>query len=277
MAGPLKGIRILDLTSSVMGPYAAMQLGDLGADVIKIEAPTGDSSRGIGSARNSGMASFFLGFNRNKRALVLDLKQPSAMRALQRLARTADAMIINLRPAAAKRLGIDADAFRSINPSLIHVAAYGYRADGPFANNAAYDDIIQAGCGFAYLQGAQGGEPHYVPSIIADKTSGMLVAQAVLAALVARGRTGRGQAVEVPMFESMVSFLTGEHLEGQTFVPPLGTMGYKRIMTAERRPFPTSDGYIAILPYNDRNWREFCEISGREALLADDRFTTQAC
>jgi len=276
MPGPLDGVRVLDLTISVMGPYAAQQLGDMGADVIKVESPDGDSSRGIGTQRNPGMASFFLGFNRNKRAIVLDLKQKAALDALMRLAKTADVVLINMRPQTAARLGVGYEAFKVVNPRIIHVSAYGYRAEGPYANNAAYDDIIQAGAGFAYLQGTQTGQPHYVPSIVADKVSGLTIVSAVLAALFSRERTGVGQSLEVPMFETMAAFVTSEHLEGETFIPPQGTMGYKRIMTAERRPYATKDGHISVLPYSDRNWSEFCRAAGRSDLLEREDLRAQS-
>jgi crotonobetainyl-CoA:carnitine CoA-transferase CaiB-like acyl-CoA transferase len=272
--GPLDGVRILDCTSVVLGPWAAQQLGDLGADVIKIEPPEGDTTRQLGPRRNRNMAAFYLGCNRSKRSVVLDLKQTSGQRALFRLAEQADVLMHNFRPEPAARLGLSYEVFERINPRLIYLATYGYRAAGPYGNKAAYDDIIQAGAGFASLQTAVAGTPRFLPSIVADKTSSLGVVSAVLAALYARERTGLGQAVEVPMFETLVSFVMVEHLYGEAFVPALDTPGYKRILNPQRRPYATRDGYLAILPYTDRHWREFCELIGRRDLLEDPRFTT---
>jgi crotonobetainyl-CoA:carnitine CoA-transferase CaiB-like acyl-CoA transferase len=276
MAGPLAGVRILDCTSVVLGPWAAQQLGDLGADVIKIEPPGGDTTRQLGPRRNPGMAAFFLGCNRNKRSLVLDLKQPDARAALFDLAKTADVLMHNYRPEPAARLGVPYAAFQAINPRLIYVAAYGYRAAGPMGPKAAYDDIIQAGTGMAMLQTVVAGEPRFLPTIVADKTSSNAVVSAVLAALFERERSGQGQAVEVPMYETLVSFVMVEHLYGETFMPAIETAGYKRLLNKERRPYPSKDGYFALLPYTDGHWREFATLVGREDLLADPRFASLA-
>jgi crotonobetainyl-CoA:carnitine CoA-transferase CaiB-like acyl-CoA transferase len=273
MPGPLDGVRILDCTSVVLGPWAAQQLGDLGADVIKIEPPEGDTTRQLGPKRNPNMAAFYLGCNRNKRSLVLDLKQTAGQRALFRLAERADVLMHNFRPEPAARLGLSYEMFERINPRLIYVAMYGYRAAGPYGNKAAYDDIIQAGAGFASLQTAVADTPRFMPSIVADKTSSNGVVSAVLAALYARERLGVGQSVEVPMFETLVSFVMVEHLYGEAFVPALESAGYKRILNPQRRPYATKDGYLAILPYTDGHWREFCGLIGRRDLLEDRRFT----
>ena len=274
MPGPLDGVRILDCTSVVLGPWAAQQLGDLGADVIKIESPEGDTTRLLGPRRHEGMAAFYLGCNRNKRSLVLDLKQDAGTRALFTLARNADVLMHNFRADPAARLGLGYEAFERVNPRLIYLATYGYRADGPYGAKAAYDDIIQAGAGFAWLQTAVAGSPRFLPTIVADKTSSNGVVSAVLAALYARERSGVGQAVEVPMFETLAHFVMVEHLYGETFVPPIETAGYKRILNAQRRPYATKDGFLAILPYTDGHWREFCALIGRRDLLQDARFTT---
>src|SRR5262249_55853004 len=276
MPGPLEGVRILDCTTVVLGPWAAQQLGDLGADVIKIEPPEGDTTRQLGPRRHDGMAAFYLGCNRNKRSLVLDLKQESGMRALYKLAARADVLMHNLRPEPAARLGMSYEVFERINPRLIYLATYGYRTGGPSANKAAYADIVQAGSGLAWLQSAVAGTPRYMTTIVADKTSSNGVVSAVLAALYARERTGMGQAVEVPMFETLASFVTVEHLYGETFVPAIDTAGYKRILSSQRRPYATKDGFLAILPYTDGHWREFCGLVGRPELLLEDRFTTIA-
>src|SRR6476619_862188 len=262
MAGPLAGVRILDCTTVVLGPWAAQQLGDLGADVIKIEPPEGDTTRQLGPARNAGMAAFYLGCNRSKRSIVLDLKQDAGRKALFKLAETADVLMHNYRPEPAKRLG--------------DVAAYGYRAAAPLGPKAAYDDIIQAGSGLAALQTVVAGQPRFLPTIVADKTSSNGVVSALLAALFARERTGHGQAVEVPMFETLVSFVMVEHLYGETFKPALDTAGYKRVLNKERRPYPSKDGFFALLPYTDGPWKEFCGLVGRPDLAADTRFQAMA-
>jgi crotonobetainyl-CoA:carnitine CoA-transferase CaiB-like acyl-CoA transferase len=222
------------------------------------------------------MAALYLTCNRSKRSLVLDLKHPDGHAALLRLCRDAHVLMHNWRPQAAKRLGLEYDTVRAANPSIVYCATYGFRARGPYGHRPAYDDVIQAASGLASLQTAVAGEPRYVPTIVADKTSGMAVVQAVLAALLHRERTGEGQAVEVPMLETLVSFVMVEHLYGETFVPAIDTAGYKRILARFRRPFATKDGHLAILPYTDAHWRAFFELTGRDDLLADPRFTTLA-
>ena len=276
MAGPLAGLRIIDCTTVVLGPWAAQQLGDLGADVIKVEPPEGDTTRQLGPARHPGMAAFYLGCNRSKRSIVLDLKQESGRKALFKLAETADVLMHNYRPAPAKRLGVEYEKFEKINPRLVYVAAYGYRAAGPMGPKAAYDDIIQAGSGLAALQSVVAGQPRFLPSIVADKTSSNGVVSALLAALYAREKTGKGQAVEVPMYETLVSFVMVEHLYGETFIPALDTAGYKRVLNKERRPYPSKDGFFALLPYTDGHWKEFCALVGREDLGKDARFQGMA-
>jgi crotonobetainyl-CoA:carnitine CoA-transferase CaiB-like acyl-CoA transferase len=276
MPGPLTGLRVLDASTVLLGPWATQMLGDFGADVVKVEPPEGDTTRKLGPARNPDMASFYLACNRNKRSIVLDLKQRAGRDALLRLAGTADAMLHNWRPQAAARLGLGYEAFRAVNERIVYCAAYGFRAAGPYGNRPAYDDVIQAGAGLAMLQAAVAGDPRYVPTLVADKTSGMAVVQAVLAALLHQQRTGKGQAVEVPMYETLVSFVMVEHLYGETFVPAVDTPGYKRILNRWRRPFATTDGYLAVLPYTDAHWQAFFELAGRADLKADRRFTTLA-
>jgi crotonobetainyl-CoA:carnitine CoA-transferase CaiB-like acyl-CoA transferase len=260
----------------VLGPLAAQTLGDYGADVIKIESPEGDTTRQLGPARHPGMAAFYLGCNRNKRSVVLDLKQPAGRDALLRLARDADVLMHNFRPEPAAKLRLGYEVFKAINPRLVYCATYGFRAAGPYGNKPAYDDVIQAGSGLASLQTSLVGDPRYLPTIVADKTSSMAVVSSVLAALVRRERTGQGQALEVPMYETVAAWVMVEHLYGQTFVPPLDSAGYKRILNRWRRPFPTLDGYLAVLPYTDAHWRIFFELAGRPDLLADARFHTLA-
>ena len=276
MAGPLAGVRILDCTTVVLGPWAAQQLGDLGADIIKIEPPEGDTTRQLGPRRNKDMAAFFLGCNRNKRSIVLDLKKDDGRAVLFRLAKDADVLMHNYRPEPAARLGVPYEAFEKINKRLIYVATYGYRAAGPMGPKAAYDDIIQAGSGLAMLQTVVAGAPRFLPTIVADKTSSNAVFAAVLAALYERERSGLGQAVEVPMFESLVSYVMVEHLYGEAFIPPIETAGYKRLLNKERRPYPSKDGFFALLPYTDGHWREFCGLIDRPELAQDPRFTSLA-
>jgi crotonobetainyl-CoA:carnitine CoA-transferase CaiB-like acyl-CoA transferase len=274
MPGPLHGVRVLDCSSVVLGPMAAQILGDMGADVVKVEPPEGDTTRKLGPQRNPGMAALYLACNRNKRSLVLDLKQPAGREALLRLARGADVLLHNFRVAAAARLGLPYEVLRAVNPRLVYCATYGYRAAGPYGDKPAYDDIIQAASGLASLQAPIAGDPRFLPTIVADKTSGLTVVSAILSALFHRERTGEGQAVEVPMFESLVAFVMIEHLYGATFVPPIGTPGYKRVLNRWRRPFPTKDGYLAVLPYTDQNWQDFFRLAGRDDLLGDPRFRT---
>ncbi|MBT4045531.1 MAG: CoA transferase [Rhodospirillaceae bacterium] len=272
MTGPLAGVRVVEITSVVLGPFAAQILGDLGAEVIKIEPHAGDTTRNIGPARNPTMGSMFLGINRNKRSVVLDLKQPAGRAAALKLAAGADVLLHNLRPGAAKRLGLSYDDVSAINPKIIYCATYGYRAAGPYAEHPAYDDIIQAKSAVPELQRAAQGEPHYMPSVVADKTTALTVVYAINAALFHRERSGEGQAIEVPMFETMVAFIMPEHLFGQTFVPPMGSAGYVRVLSLHRKPQKTKDGYIAVLPHTDAHWRYFLGIAGRDDVLKDERF-----
>jgi crotonobetainyl-CoA:carnitine CoA-transferase CaiB-like acyl-CoA transferase len=274
MSGPLTGVRVVDCSTVVLGPWAAQQLGDLGADVVKVEPPEGDTTRQLGPMRNPGMGAFFLAVNRNKRSIVLDLKQEPARRVLLRLAEGADVLLHNYRPQAARRLGMSYEAFRAVNPGIVYVATYGFRATGPYGDKPAYDDTIQAASGISAAQGSLLGEPRYVPTIVADKSSSMTVLAAVLAALYHKARSGEGQEVEVPMFESMAAWVMVEHLYGETFVPPADTIGYKRILNPYRRPFKTQDGYLAILPYTDQNWRDFFALARRQDLLDDARYAT---
>ena len=274
MPGPLVGVRVLDVTTVVLGPWAAQTLGDMGADVIKVEPPEGDTTRRLGPARHPGMGAFYLACNRNKRSLVLDLKQTAGRAALLRLAATADVILHNFRPGPAARLGLEYEPFRAVNPRLVYCATYGFRARGPYGTKPAYDDVIQAAAGLASLQTPLVGEPRYMPTIVADKTSSLAVLSAVLSALFHRERTGEGQAIEVPMFETVVAYVMVEHLYGETFVPPIETAGYKRILNRWRRPFRTTDGYLAVVPYTDADWRAFFALAGRADLQADPRFRT---
>ena len=272
MAGALDGIRVVDLTTVILGPWATQMLGDMGADVIKIETPAGDTTRNLGPRRNEGMASLYLATNRNKRSIVLDLTQQAGRDALFKIVGTADVFVHNMRPKVAKKLGLEYEKFAAAYPDLIFCATYGFRKDGPMADNPAYDDIIQAASGLADLQTVTAGEPRFVPTIMADKTTGYNVAAAILAGLVARGSGAGGQEIEVPMFETLVDFVMVEHLYGAAFEPPIDKMGYQRLLNTGRRPYATKDGYLAVLPYTDDNWRRLFEIAGRDDLIGDPRF-----
>ena len=271
-AAPLAGIRVIDLTSVMLGPYATMMLGEYGADVVKIESPQGDTTRATGPALEPGMAAAFIGANRGKRSVVLDLKQADARAALMTLVDGADVLVYNMRPQKMAALGLSQEALRERNRKLIVVGAHGYSERGAYAGRPAYDDIIQGLCGLASLAELQGGAPGYVPSVIADKTCGLFVTQAVLMALVARNRDGQGTFVEVPMFECMVNFTLVDHFHGAHFRPPIGSPGYARLLTRWRKPYQTSDGYVCILPYTDVHWRSFFIEAGRPMLAEDARF-----
>ena len=231
MTTALAGIRVVEMTSVVLGPYACQMLGDLGADVIKIEPIGGDTNRNLGPHRNnSDMSALFLTCNRNKRSVSLDLKSSRGKAAAMEIIKTADVVVHNFRPAAMERLGLDYECVKAVNPEVIYCATYGYSKKGPYGDKGALDDSIQAASGIAMLQSMSGGEPRYLPTIIADKTTALMVVQGVLAALFHKQRSGEGQEIEVPMFESMVSFIMTEHLWGQTFEPPIGKAGYVRLM-----------------------------------------------
>ncbi|MBN4093439.1 MULTISPECIES: CoA transferase [Methylobacterium] len=275
-AGPLAGVRVVDLTSVIMGPSATHMLADLGADVIKIETPEGDSFRHYRPARGAGMGGNFLHLNRNKRSVRLDLKRPAARAALDRLIATADVLVHSMRPDAILRLGYGYERVRALRPDIVFCGAYGFGADGPYAHKAAYDDLIQAGSGLAALQTAAYGQPGYLPTVLCDKIAGQAIACAILAALYERRAGGGGQAVEVPMFETMVEFNFVEHMVGYAFEPPLGPPGFNRVLSPRRKPYRTRDGHACILPYSDRNWRDFFIHTGRLEFVDDPRFAPLA-
>ncbi len=272
----LGGIRILDLTTVVFGPYASQVLADYGADVIKIEAPGGDSTRNTGPAREPGLAAIFLGINRNKRSVVLDLKQAAAREALLALVDGADVLMHSMRPAKMAKLGLDPATLCARNSRLVYAGLYGFGSGGAYDGQPAYDDIIQGLSGVADLMRRQTGTPQYLPTVAADKTCGLVAAHAILAALFQRERTGRGQALEVPMYESMTSFLMVEHLYGGHLSDAPDAMGYPRVLTRWRRPYATADGHICMMPYTDGQWQRFFTHSGRPDLAADERYTTIA-
>ena len=272
--GPLAGMRVVDLTTILLGPVATQMLGDLGADVIKVESPVGDAVRGAGPPPvEDGMGAIFLTNNRNKRGIVLDLKDPRGLEAMMRLMESADAFVHNMRPQAIDRLGLDYPAVSARNASIVYCGAWGFRRSGPYGHKPAYDDMIQAVSGLAALQ-AVDGEPRYVTSVVADKVTGLHVAVAVLAALLHRARTGEGQCIEVPMFETLVAFNMFEHLYGKAYEPPRGSMGYPRALSPGRRPYRTRDGWIGALPYTDRQWAALFEVANRPDLSEDPRFAT---
>lgn len=278
MPGPLAGIRVLDLTTVLVGPYCTQLLAEMGAEVTKVEAPEGDMVRLIGPERHRLMGGMFLTINRGKRSIALDLKRPEAVAALLRLARQADVLVTNIRPAAMARLGLDPATVRAANPRLVYAAILGFGQDGPYAPRPAYDDLMQGAALIAGLHArATGGEPRYAPVAMADRITGLMAANAINAALLHRERTGEGQLVEVPMFETMVSFVLGDHLTGKTFDPPLDGGGYQRHLSPDRKPYRTSDGHVCTMIYNDRQWRNFCRAVGWPDLVATDpRFASHA-
>lgn len=263
--GPLSGIRVLDLTAVVLGPFATQTLGDWGAEVIKVEPPAGDLVRASGVRKHRGMASVFLGVNRNKRSLCLDLKTPEGAEVLRRLVPRVDALVTNVRPAGMARLGFGWEACAALNPRLVYAVATGFGQDGPHRARPAFDEVIQAASGLAAVVGGEDGPPAFVPSLVADKITGMALLSAVLAALLHRERTGEGQLVEVPMLETLAAFVAVEHLGGATFEPPAGPPGYERLR--HRKPVATSDGWITLLPYTAANWRAFFTAAGRPELV----------
>ena len=275
MPGPLHGVRVLDLTTVVMGPYATQILADFGADVVKVEPPEGDIMRFAWPFRSKGMGHIFLNANRNKRGVVLDLKKPEAREACLALARQADVLVYNIRPQAMARLKLGYEDVRAVNPRIIYVGAFGYSQSGPYAAKAAYDDLIQGAAGLPWLLREAGAEsPRFVPATMADRSVGLHVVNAVCAALYSRERTGKGQRVDVPMFESLLQSVLGEHLGGYTFEPQLGEGGYTRMLSKHRRPYETKDGYVCVLIYNDKHWKAFFEMIGRQDMLTDARFAS---
>jgi crotonobetainyl-CoA:carnitine CoA-transferase CaiB-like acyl-CoA transferase len=273
VSGPLSGINVLDMTTVFMGPHCTQILAEHGADVIKLEAPEGDVVRQIPPARHAGMSALFLLANRGKRSIVLDLKKPAGREAALKIAAQCDVLVYNVRPAAMKRLGLAYADVQVVNPCIIYVGAFGYGQDGPYAARPAYDDLIQAACGLASLpQRVNGAQPRYVPSAIVDRSVGLAVVNAVTTALYCRERTGQGQAVDVPMLETMVHMIFGEHLGGHAFEPPLSPLGYPRVLANDRRPYATKDGYIGALVYTDKQWSAFLSKIERRDLLADHRF-----
>jgi crotonobetainyl-CoA:carnitine CoA-transferase CaiB-like acyl-CoA transferase len=275
-SGPLAGVRVLDLSSVIMGPYATQILAELGADVVKVESREGDNMRHVGPMKNPAMGPIFLHANAGKRSIVLDLKHEGGREAALKLAEGCDVLVSNVRPKAMARLGLDYEAVKARSPAIIYVSCCGFDQDGPDAARPAYDDLIQGATGVPWLMQQYGAaEPTYAPTTLCDRVTGLHAVYAVTAALYARSRTGQGQSVIVPMFESMAQFILGDHMAGLSFEPPLGTAGYARLLTPHRKPYATQDGHLCVLIYNDKHWRSFFAAIGESGGLgADPRFAT---
>jgi len=274
--GPLAGIRVIDLTTVVLGPFATQTLGDMGADVIKVETPDGDNCRQIGPGRSPGMGAYFMMLNRNKRSVVLDLKQARPRAALGRLIEGADVLVHNMRLGAAARLGLDYASLAARNPRIILACASGFRKGSSMQDSPAYDDLIQGLTGTASLNAGPDGAPRYFPTVAADKVSGHMLASMVGMALFHRERTGEGQEVHVPMMETMLNFMLVEHMWGAAIGEPERGMGYPRMLTPHRRPYRTKDGYISVIAVSDVQWARIFEAVGRPELIADPRFVSIA-
>ena len=270
----LGGIKVLDLTSVVFGPYASQILADYGAEVLKIESPEGDSTRHTGPRLEEGLSAIFLGVNRNKKSVCLNLKVADARLALLKLVDTADVFMHSVRPQKMAALGLDPETLRARNPRLIYAGLHGFGNGGAYAGRPAYDDIIQGLSGIADIMTIQSGTPRYLPTIAADKTCGVAAAHAILAALFQRERTGVGQFIEIPMYETMTSFVLVEHLYGHHLPGKSDEIGYPRVLTEWRKPYQTSDGHVCMMPYTDKHWWTFFSETGHPELAIDPRFTS---
>lgn len=270
-SGPLSGVKVIDITAVLMGPSATQMLADLGADVIKIEPPGGDATRKIGPGGDERMGPIFLGVNRNKRSMVLNLKEAAGRDVLMRLIADADVLTYNVRPAAMQRLGLTYEALSEINPRLVYVGMFGFSQKGRYGPSPAFDDLIQAATAMPSAMAASvDGTPRFVPINLVDRSVGLYAFGVIASALYARSRTGKGQRVDVPMFETMVPYLLGDHLYGQKFVPDRGEYGYPRLLSSARRPFRTKDAYVCCVIYQDHHWKAFLEILGMSDMLATD-------
>lgn len=274
MTGPLAGTRVIDVTTTFLGPYCTYLLAQMGAEVIKIESPAGDITRSLRSSSDARVERSFV-LNRGKKSMAVDLKRDEGRDALGRLVGTADVFVHNMRNSAASRLGLDYETIRDINRAIVYCGATGYGRGGPYEDYPAYDDIIQAASGLAWLQGSETGVPRFMNTIIADKTGGLTALYGILAALVHRERTGEGQRVDVGMFETMVAYVMAEHLGGMGVEPPIGPPGYSRVVSPYRRPYKTKDGYVAVMAYTDAHWQRFCQMADRMD-LADDPVLSKA-
>jgi len=273
--GPLKGVKILDMSSVVLGPFATMIFGDLGAEVTKVENGKGDMMRYAGKSPTGDLGPIYTNLNRNKASVQLDAKTPDGKAAIIAMLKEADVFFHNVRMAGMGRLGLDYESVKAINPGIVYVHCAGFGADGPYADRQAYDDLIQAASGFAHLSSMRDGSPPaYAPSLVADKTVGLFATYATLAALYHREKTGEGQFVQVPMLESFTFFNMVENLYGETFLPGNGKVAYTRSINKNRKPYPTQDGYIALVPYSDAQWEKFFELGGKPGVFEDPRFST---
>lgn len=274
--GPLSGVRIVDMSTVVLGPFATMILADLGAEVIKIEPPgKGDTMRYAGSSPTGDLGPIYMALNRNKRSMTLDAKTPEGKAALTQLLKTADVFFHNVRLAGMERLGFGYEQVKALRPGIVYVHCAGFGKGGPYEFRQAYDDLIQGASGFADLNAVRsGGRPEYAPSLVADKTAGLFATYATLAALFHKAKTGEGQFVQVPMLECFTFFNMVENLYGETFIPPRGHLAYTRSVNPNRRPYPTLDGYIGLVPYSDQQWEKFFEIGGMPHIFKDPRFST---
>lgn len=272
--GPLSGIRVIDITTVVLGPFCSQTLGDLGADVIKVEAPDGDSTRLIGPSRTPAMGSYFANLNRNKRSLALDLKKPGAREAILRLVETADVFVHNMRIGAAQRLGLDYESLSAHNPKLIYASASGFRKGSSMQEFPAYDDLIQGVSGTASLNAGPDGAPRYFPTVVVDKLTGATLASMIGMALFHRERTGQGQELHVPMMETILSFMLVEHMWHGTLGEPEKGLGYPRMKTPHRRPYPTKNGYISVIAHSDAQWAKLFEAMGVAQLIEDPSFSS---
>lgn len=271
----LKGITVVDLSTVVFGPFASQMVADFGADVIKVESPEGDIFRAAAPARSRGMGAGYLNLNRNKRSIALDLKTASGRAALDELIADADVFMHNMRPQAIERLDLGYERLATLNTRLVYCAAVGFGGNGPYANDPAYDDVIQSMTGFASMSTDPNAEPQLIPTVLTDKVAGLYAVAGMLGALLSRARTGHGMAVEAPMFESLASFMLTEHLSGYVFNPPIGGLRYDRVVSPHRKPYPTADGYIAALPYSTKHWEKFLRLIGRDD-LADAEWVRDA-
>lgn len=273
---PLEGVRVIEMGSAVFGPYTSQQLGDYGAEVIKIEPIEGDPSRFMGPSPEQGMAATFMGVNRGKHSIALNMRKPEAREIVHRIIGSADVFLHNMRPSKAAQLGFAPEALRETHPRLIFAGLHGFLQDGPYDGKPAYDDVIQGMAGIVGLSATAGGAPAYFPTCIADKTAANIAVQAILAALYKRERTGIGSYVEVPMFETIVSYVLVEHLAAHQFEPPAGEIGYSRYLSPSHRPMRTRDGYVCVRPLTDAHWRGLFAATGDRKAASDPRFATVA-
>ncbi|MFV0472840.1 MAG: CaiB/BaiF CoA transferase family protein [Pikeienuella sp.] len=278
MKRPLDGVRVIDLTNMLMGPYASQILGDMGADVIKLETPDGDPVRFVGQARNRGMGALFMNCNRSKRSVALDLKKPEAQAVALDLIAGADVLLYNRRPQVMARLGLSHEAVRARNPRIIYAGTFGYGQRGPYARKPAFDDLIQGAVAVPSLSiHDREGEPQFAPTAIVDRGVAIWAVGQICAALYHQAKTGEGQRIDIPMFEMMASFVLGDHLGGLTYRPAEGSAVYERLAAKDRRPYRTKDGYVCAMAYTDRHWRDFFAALGRgEEFARDPRYASMS-